>query len=48
MGNYALGLSWGDSHDGGIYSFAYLRRLGELIEAEGAEALEARGELPRE
>lgn len=48
VGNYALGLTWGDSHDGGIYSFEYLRRLGQLIESIGAEALEAKGELPRE
>lgn len=47
VGNYALSLRWGDGHDGGIYSFQYLRRLGELLEEKGAEALEAARELPR-
>jgi DUF971 family protein len=27
VGNYALRLTWGDSHSTGIYSFAYLRQL---------------------
>ncbi len=27
VGNYALKLAWGDGHDTGIYSFAYLRKL---------------------
>jgi DUF971 family protein len=47
VGNYALGLRWGDGHDGGIYSFQYLRRLGELVIELGADGLEAKGELPR-
>jgi DUF971 family protein len=47
VGNYALGLTWGDSHSSGIYSFRYLRRLGELLEEHGAEGLAALGELPR-
>ncbi len=29
VGNYALGIRWGDGHDTGIYSFEYLRRLVE-------------------
>lgn len=48
VGNYALGLIWADGHDSGIYSFRYLRRLGELLEAHGADGLEQLGELPRE
>lgn len=48
VGNYALGLGWGDGHGGGIYSFRYLRRLGELVVELGADALEAQGQLPRE
>ena len=28
VGGYALQLRWGDGHDSGIYSFQYLRRLG--------------------
>jgi len=26
VGNYALGLTWGDGHDTGIYSYRYLRQ----------------------
>jgi DUF971 family protein len=47
VGNYALGLSWGDGHSTGIYTFTYLRGLGDLIEAEGEEAVRARNVLPR-
>jgi DUF971 family protein len=32
VGNYAIGLTWGDSHSGGIYTFEYLRDLGRLFE----------------
>jgi len=28
VGNYALALRWGDGHDTGIYSWQYLRSLG--------------------
>ena len=27
VGNYALGLRWGDKHDSGIYTFSLLREL---------------------
>jgi len=47
VGNYALGLTWADGHSSGIYSFRYLRALGELLEAQGADGLKAMGELPR-
>ena len=47
VGNYALGLTWGDGHASGIYSFRFLRTLCELIEAHGADGLIALGELPR-
>ncbi len=47
VGNYALGLTWADGHSSGIYSFNYLRALGELLEAQGPEGLKALGELPR-
>lgn len=30
VGNYAIGLSWGDGHSGGIYTFEYLRELGRM------------------
>jgi DUF971 family protein len=26
IGNYAIGIKWGDGHDSGIYSWEYLRR----------------------
>lgn len=47
VGQYALGLVWGDGHRTGIYSFAYLHRLGQLVEAHGEEAVLALQELPR-
>jgi DUF971 family protein len=34
VGNYAVGLSWGDGHSGGIYTFEYLRELAELFERD--------------
>jgi ATP-binding protein involved in chromosome partitioning len=27
VGNYAIGMRWGDGHDSGIYTFEYLRSL---------------------
>ncbi len=47
VGNYALGLTWSDGHSSGIYSFRYLRTLGELLSTQGAEAVKALGELQR-
>ena len=32
VGNYALGVTWGDGHAGGIYTFEYLRDLARLFE----------------
>jgi DUF971 family protein len=46
VGNYALSFEWGDSHSSGIYTFRYLRALGELIETHGADELMAMEELP--
>lgn len=48
VGNYALGLTWGDGHDSGIYTFQYLYRLGRLLSEYGEAELEALGELPAE
>ena len=31
VGGYALQPQWGDGHSSGIYSFTYLRRLGEAL-----------------
>jgi DUF971 family protein len=47
VGNYALGLTWADGHSTGIYSFRFLRALGDLIAEKGAEGVRALGELPR-
>jgi DUF971 family protein len=47
VGNYALGLTWADTHNSGIYTFRYLRALGELLEAQGPEGVKGMGELPR-
>jgi DUF971 family protein len=30
IGNYALGILWGDNHDSGIFSYEYLRHLRAL------------------
>jgi DUF971 family protein len=43
VGAYALQFTWGDGHGSGIYSFRYLRRLGELA----AEDAAARPAIPR-
>ncbi len=47
VGNYALGLTWADGHNSGIYSFRYLRALGDMLDTQGADGLKALGELPR-
>jgi DUF971 family protein len=46
VGSYALGLTWGDSHSGGIYTFTYLRKLGDLVASLGADPLCALPQLP--
>ncbi len=35
IGNYALGLTWGDGHSTGIFTFEYLRHLGQLLSRHG-------------
>jgi len=47
VGNYALSFSWGDAHSSGIYSFRFLRALGDLLDAQGPEEVKALGTLPR-
>ena len=47
VGNYALGLTWADGHNSGIYSFRYLRALGDLLAEKGASGVRDLGELPR-
>lgn len=45
VGSYALSVTWGDGHASGIYTFRYLRRLGEL--AADDAFTRARPEIPR-
>lgn len=33
VGQYALGMSWGDGHNTGIYTFDFLRELGGFSSA---------------
>lgn len=47
VGNYALGLVWGDGHNSGIYTYAYLLELADWLERSGEAGLVALGELPR-
>ncbi|HTM45389.1 MAG TPA: DUF971 domain-containing protein [Polyangiaceae bacterium] len=47
VGNYALSFTWGDRHNTGIYTFRFLRALGELFELHGAELPKLMPELPR-
>ena len=47
VGNYALGLTWGDAHNTGIYTYQYLHDLGLLLEKLGEEGLIDLGEIPR-
>lgn len=47
VGNYAVGLTWGDMHSTGIYSFAFLWKLGELLQSLGEDGLKELGQLPR-
>jgi DUF971 family protein len=47
VGNYAVCFKWGDQHSAGLYSFQYLRRLGEWVVEHGAELPTRLPELPR-
>ncbi|MDP3276530.1 MAG: DUF971 domain-containing protein [Deltaproteobacteria bacterium] len=42
VGSYALSFQWGDGHDSGIYTFDFLKRLGDIAKTGGA-----RGALSR-
>lgn len=37
VGRYALNFKWSDGHDSGIYSFRYLRELGEGPQSESKD-----------
>ena len=47
VGNYALSLTWGDSHNAGIYTYQYLHDLSRLLDQLGEQGLVDLGELPR-
>jgi DUF971 family protein len=47
VGNYALGLTWGDGHNSGIYTYQYLRELAGWVEQLGTDGLIQLGELKR-
>lgn len=47
VGNYALRFEWGDGHNTGLYSFAYLRSLGDLVAEHGEQLPERVPTLPR-
>lgn len=47
VGNYALQLTWGDRHDGGLYSFRYLRSLSEMAARQAESGDKDRPALPR-
>ncbi len=47
VGNYALSLTWGDSHSTGIYTFEFLYRLGEMHDQLGSPGLIELSTLPR-
>ncbi|SRR5690606_26883319 len=46
VGNYALRLVWGDGHGSGLYSFDYLRKLGDLYAQHGEELTRLHPSLP--
>ena len=47
VGNYGLGLSWGDGHATGIYTYRYLRELCACERCFPASAKARREPLPR-
>lgn len=47
VGNYALQLTWGDTHGSGLYSFRYLRALSELADKLATAKEDDRPKIPR-
>lgn len=47
VGNYAVCFKWGDQHSAGLYSFQYLRRLGDLVLEHGSDLPTRLPALPR-
>lgn len=46
VGNYALRLVWGDGHGSGLYTFTFLKQLGELVATHGDSLPEVLPTLP--
>jgi DUF971 family protein len=47
VGNYALSLKWFDGHEGGIYSYKYLRELCQCDECRPKGPVASHGEMSR-
>lgn len=47
VGNYALKLVWGDGHATGLYTFTYLKQLGDLVALHGEGLPEVYPVLPQ-
>ena len=47
VGNYALGLTWGDGHNAGIYTYQCLHDVARLLAELGEQGLVDLGEIPR-
>lgn len=46
VGTYALKLVWGDGHETGIYTYEYLRKLGDRAEVQKSGGPAASGGAP--
>ena len=47
VGNYALSLRWFDGHDGGLYSYVYLRALCQCDACRAESKVSAHETIPR-
>ena len=47
VGNYAMRIDWIDGHSAGIYTFRYLRELGEILSGGGEPPIHKTAGLPR-
>ncbi len=43
VGNYAVGIRWGDGHDSGIFSYPIFRALSERVLSSGVNTLQENG-----
>lgn len=46
VGNYALRLVWGDGHGTGLYTFTYLKHLGDMVAIHGEQLQDVFPVLP--